>query len=333
MSIPPPSVHDRLTGLKHFLHKILTYLVYPVYLLVINEEYRMASKVGLLRTMAAAATAFAILLISAASLRAETTGQRVLRQGKIVIGISNGAPWGFRGVDGEPEGFHPDLIKAAFKDLGVNQVELVVTEFGALIPGLMAQRFDAIAAGLYITPERCELVAFSDPDLKLADAALVAKGNPKNVHSYAQIAANPEIKFGVGRGSATAKNAAAAGVADINMLLFPDIQSNVSALLTGRIDVAAFSAPTVARILSDNNVQGIERALPFEGLQDRGKERYGYSAIAFRKEDGDLRDMYNSRLKLLKSDGRLASIMAKNGFSDQEAAPDLTSEQICAGQD
>ncbi|TPN37862.1 ectoine/hydroxyectoine ABC transporter substrate-binding protein EhuB [Mesorhizobium sp. B2-3-3] len=292
----------------------------------------MLRKLGLLKTMATAAAICAIMVAGAAPLRAEATVERVLRQGKIVIGISNGAPWGFRGANGEPEGFHPDLIRAAFRSLGVNEVELVVTEFGALIPGLTAQRFDAIAAGLYITPERCQLVAFSDPDLKLADAALVAKGNPKAIHSYAQIAADPKIKFGVGRGSTTAKNAAAAGVPGASMLLFPDIQSNVSALLTGRIDVAGFSAPTVARILSDANVEGIERALPFQGVQENGGERYGYSAIAFRKDDVELRDMYNSRLKILKSDGTLARIMSKNGFSNEEAAPDLTSEQICAGK-
>lgn len=290
----------------------------------------MASASRLLETM----TVIAIVLLAATGvLRADTTRERVLHEGKIVIGISNGAPWGFRDKNGEPAGFHPELVRAAFESLGVNKVEIVVTEFGALIPALTAQRFDAIAAGLYITPERCELVAFSDPDLKLADAALVIQGNPKNVHSYAQIAANPEIKFGVGRGSTTAKNAAAAGVVEERMLLFPDIQSNVSALLTGRIDVAAFSAPTVARILSDENVHGIERTLPFEGLQENGKERFGYSAIAFRKEDGDLRDLYNSRLKALKLDGTVARIMARNGFSDQEKAPDLTGDQVCKGQD
>lgn len=117
------------------------------------------------------------------------------------------------------------------------------------------------------------------------------------------------------------------------MLLFPDIQSNVSALLTGRIDVAAFSTPTVARILSDGNVEGLERALPFQGAQENGKERYGYSAIAFRQQDTDLRDLYNSRLKALKLDGTVARIMARNGFSDQERAPDLTSRQVCEGQD
>ncbi|UVK49584.1 ectoine/hydroxyectoine ABC transporter substrate-binding protein EhuB (plasmid) [Mesorhizobium sp. AR07] len=282
--------------------------------------------------MTAVATSCAILFANTVASKAETTRERVLREGKIVIGISNGAPWGFRDKNGEPAGFHPELIRAAFESLGVSKVEIVVTEFGALIPALTAQRFDAIAAGLYITPERCALVAFSDPDLKLADAALVAQGNPKTIHSYAQIAANPEIMFGVGRGSTTAKNAAAAGVQDERMLLFPDIQSNVSALLTGRIDIAAFSAPTVARILSDENIRGIERALPFQGLEENGQERFGYSAIAFRKEDGDLRDLYNSRLKALKRDGTVARIMAKNGFSDQEKAPDLTGDQVCAGQ-
>jgi polar amino acid transport system substrate-binding protein len=292
----------------------------------------MASTSRLLKTLTAVATGCAILVANTLALRAETTRERVLREGRIVIGMSNGAPWGYRGKNGEPAGFHPDLIRAAFESLGVSKVEIVITEFGALIPALTAQRFDAIAAGLYITPERCELVAFSDPDLKLADAALVAEGNPKGIHSYAQIATNPEIKFGVGRGSTTAKNAAAAGVPDERMLLFPDIQSNVSALLTGRIDVAAFSAPTVARILAEENIHGVERALPFQGVQENGKERFGYSAIAFRKEDVDLRDLYNSRLKALKLDGTVARIMAKNGFSDQERAPDLTSRQVCGGQ-
>ena len=293
----------------------------------------MASMNTLCKAAAGMVTGLALLAVSTVPLRAETTRERVLREGKIVVGISNGAPWGFRGKDGEAEGFHPDLVRAAFASLGVGRVEIVVTEFGALIPALNAQRFDAIAAGLYITPERCQLVAFSDPDLQLADAAVVAQGNPKNIHSYAQIASDPAIKFGVGRGSTTAKNAEAAGVAQDRMLLFPDIQSNISALLTGRIDVAAFSAPTVARILSDQNIHGIERALPFQGLQHGGKERFGYSAIAFRKDDGDLRDLYNSRLKELKADGTLAKIMTRNGFSDQEKVPDLTSSQLCSGQD
>ncbi|MBZ9772282.1 ectoine/hydroxyectoine ABC transporter substrate-binding protein EhuB [Mesorhizobium sp. CO1-1-8] len=278
---------------------------------------------------------FATSALIAATLagHAETTRERILREGTVVIGISNGAPWGYRDASGEPVGFHPDLVRAAFARLGVNKVDMVVTEFGALIPALTASRFDAIAAGLYISPERCQLVAFSDPDLRLADAALVVKGNPKKVHSYSDIASEPGVRFGVGRGSTTAKNASAAGVPEGRMQLFPDIQSNVSALLTGRIDVAAFSAPTVARILSDTNISGLERVIPFQGAsQEGGAERLSYSAIAFRKEDSDLRDLYNTKLRELKSDGTLAKIMAKYGFSDDEKVPELTSDQVCGGR-
>lgn len=286
------------------------------------------------RTFRLAAVACATLAVATCAAKAETAHERILREGKIVIGISNGAPWGFRDKEGNPAGFHPDLVSAAFAGLGITKVEMVVTEFGALIPALTAQRFDAVAAGLYITPERCNLVAFSDPDLKLADAALVVAGNPKQLHGYADIAADSTAKFGVGRGSTTAKNAAAAGVPDDRTLLFADVQSNVSALLTGRIDIAAFSAPTVARILSDENISGLERVAPFQGLvEDNGKERFGYSAIAFRKEDADLRDLYNAQLKTLKADGTVARIMAKYGFTDQETAPALTSDQICQATD
>ncbi|MFI0847528.1 ectoine/hydroxyectoine ABC transporter substrate-binding protein EhuB [Mesorhizobium sp. IMUNJ 23232] len=275
----------------------------------------------------------ALVLISTHSATAQSTKERILSEKTIVIGISNGAPWGYRDADGEPAGFHPDLVKAAFQGLGVETVELVVTEFGALIPALGANRFDAIAAGLYITPERCALVAFSDPDLKLADAALVAKGNPKGIHSYVEIAAKPDVRFGVGRGSTTARNALAAGVPEDRTMLFPDIQSNVAALLNGRIDVAAFSAPTVARILSEQNVPNVERALPFAGtVAEGGKQNYGYSAIAFRKGDEDLRDLYNERLLRLKSDGTLSQLMEKHGFSEEETAPDVKSSELCAGR-
>lgn len=283
--------------------------------------------------LCAASLSIAALAMTGHAATAETTKERVLREGRIVIGISNGAPWGYRDAAGEPAGFHPDLVKAAFSSLGVKEVDLVVTEFGALIPALGAQRFDAIAAGLYITPERCALVAFSDPDLQLSDAALVRAGNPKNVHSYAEIAANPDVTFGVGRGSTTARNAIAAGVPEDRMSLFPDIQSNISALLNGRIDVAAFSAPTVVRILAEENVTGIERAQPFDaGAQADGEANYGYSAIAFRSGDTDLRDLYNAQLKDLKSNGVLRDLMHRHGFGESETVPNITSGEICATQ-
>jgi polar amino acid transport system substrate-binding protein len=47
----------------------------------------------------------------------------------------------------------------------------VLTEWGSLIPGLNAGRFDIITAGMYITPKRCKNVAFTDPMGVFAEAS------------------------------------------------------------------------------------------------------------------------------------------------------------------
>ncbi|NIA67866.1 ectoine/hydroxyectoine ABC transporter substrate-binding protein EhuB [Pelagibius litoralis] len=275
--------------------------------------------------------AVAFSLASPAS--AETTRERVLSEKTIVIGVHNKAPWGYRDQNGNPAGFHPDLVRAIFEPLGVTKVELVIADFGALIPGLVASRFDAIASGLYITPKRCELVAFSNPDLRLADAALVAAGNPKGIKSYSDIAANEDLKFGATRGSVQGKNAAAAGIPESQMLLFQNTESTIAALTSGRVDAIAFSAATASKVVSDPNIDGIERASPFTGLiLGNGKEKVGHSAVAFRQNDEDLRDLYNERLAELRADGTFDLIMEKNGFSKMEKAPDISFSQLCSGE-
>src|SRR5690606_6183890 len=101
--------------------------------------------------------------------------------GTVTIGIHNRAPWGFRTAEGDVSGYHPDLVRAVFSSLGIDKVDFVAAEFGALIPGLQAKRFDMIASGLAITPERCEQVLFSEPDLTIVDGLLIKQGNPEGI--------------------------------------------------------------------------------------------------------------------------------------------------------
>ncbi len=55
----------------------------------------------------------------------------------------------------------------------------MLTEFGSLIPGLQAGRFDIIAAGMFVNPKRCEQVQFSEPTYGIGQAFLVAEGQPE----------------------------------------------------------------------------------------------------------------------------------------------------------
>ncbi len=282
-----------------------------------------ARRMGLLGMAAA-------LLLTATGASAETTKERILREGRIVIGIHNRSPWGFRGEKtGKPTGWHPDILKAAFADLGVTKLEFQVTEFGALIPGLLAGRFDAVASGLAITPERCKQVAFGAPDLQAPDAAIVLAGNPKKIHGYADIASHEDIIMGAGRGSVVTANAAAAGVPTSRMLLFPDIESNLSALRAGRIDTALMASPTVIGLLAGKGGDGLERAAPF----DAGKAQTNFAAIAFRKEDVDLRATYDQQLAKLKGSEVFAEIMKKYGFGEPETVPaGITTAELCNRQ-
>lgn len=277
----------------------------------------------------AAVLALTGLAAPSAAMADQTISER-LSSGTLTIGIHNRAPWGFRDADGEATGYHPDLVRAAFEKLGVSDIEFVVSEFGALIPGLNANRFDMIASGIAITPARCKEVIFSEPDLSVGDGLLVKAGNPKNIHSYADFSSNPELRLAGGRGTLNSKNAMDAGVPKEQMLLLQDTNALVSALLAGRADAATLSAPSVVSFLKDPNVKGLERADPFTGKIVDGRPAALYTAIAFRKADTALRDAYNSELKKLMDDGTVDEIMQRYGFTDAEKAPDLKTQAICS---
>lgn len=291
----------------------------------------MIRRICSLRILPSMAMALLILAGMNQSASAETTKERILREGKIVIGVHNRAPWGYRDeATGEATGWHPDLLKAAFSELGVRDIDIRVTEFGALIPGLLAGRFDAVGSGLSITPERCQQVAFGAPDLKERDAALVLPGNPKAIHGYRDIVDNDDVIMGAGRGSVVVRKALREGVPSERMLLFPDIQSNVAALRTGRVDAVLLSLPTVLGLMRDNAVPDVEPADPFVTTDEQAT----FTSVAFRQDDQDLRDLYNERFEALKADGTVAEIMAKYGFGDDEMVSEgINTERLCIARD
>lgn len=261
------------------------------------------------------------------------TKDDILESKTVTIGIHNRQPWGFRAEDGSAAGFHPDLIRAAFERLGVKQVDFVITEFGALIPGLNAGRFDMVASGIAITPERCKVVVFSEPDLAVGDSLIVKKGNPLKLHSYADIVANAKVRLAGGRGTLNTRNAIDAGVPTSQITYLGDAQAMLSALLADRVDAATLSAPSVVGLLQDPKLQGVERAQPFTGLVRNGVPAMMYTAIAFRSDDTALRDAYDEQLRALKADGTVDKLRAKYGFTDDDKVdPAVTTQKVCAGE-
>ena len=273
-------------------------------------------------------------VLAAAGASAQERALEYLAENTLHVGIYNQAPWGFRDAEGEVRGFDIDIIRAVLEPIENAGIDFTVTQFPALIPGLQANRFDIATGGLYITPERCELVEFTNSTLKAPDAAIVVKGNPKNIHSFADIAENEDVIFGATRGSITAKHAEMAGVPDNRQSLFQDNASTLAALIGGRVDVGVSSAGVAITLLSDENVASrLERALPFEGVKDEnGEEIFGNVALAFRSDHGELRDFFDERIAELKQSGELLEIMQRYGFTEAETATETPRSSLCAAE-
>ncbi len=259
---------------------------------------------------------------------AETTLEKARREGYITVGFANERPYAYATPDGKLTGEAVEISRKILSDLGIAQMDGVLTEFGSLIPGLKADRFDMITAGMFITPERAQEVDFANPEYSIGEALAVKKGNPLNLRSYEDIQANPEVKVAVMAGAIEAEYLEKIGVADAQTVIVPDQPSAISALQSGRADAITMTGPALQAMLDSAKDDGIERVMDFVQPIIDGSDVRGYGAAVFRKEDGDFREAFNAELRKLKDSGELLDILQQFGFTEQELPGDVTAEEL-----
>lgn len=261
----------------------------------------------------------------------ETTLDRIQREGVVRVGYANEAPYAFMDPQaGKLTGEAPEILREVMARLDINEVEGVLTEFGSLIPGLKANRFDIIAAGMYITPERCEQIAFSNPTYRIGEAFLVQEGNPLGLHSYEDIAAHPSATIGVMGGAVEHGYARQLGIPDDRIIVFPDNPSGLDGVRGGRVDAFAATLLTVQDLLEKGNRRGVEIAEPFTQPVIDGEPVYGYGAFGFRPEDVVLREAVNTQLADFLDSEEHRKLVAPFGFTEATSTEGMTAEELCA---
>lgn len=263
----------------------------------------------------------------------ETTLQRIQREGVVRIGYANEAPYAY--VDektGRLTGEAPEIARVVLQQMGVERVEGVLTEFGSLIPGLKAKRFDIIAAGMYVLPKRCREIAFTNPTYKIGEAFLVEAGNPLGLHSYEDVAAHSKARLGVVAGAVELAYARATGIPDERIAVLPDAPSAVAAVQAGRIDAYAGTALTIQDMLSKARDSGLERASPFTDPVIEDKAVIGYGAFGIRKDDKTLLEAFNSQLNAFIGSEQHRALISPFGFSEAELPGDVNAGSLCRGQ-
>ena len=262
---------------------------------------------------------------------AETTFARIKRDKVVTIGFINEPPYNFATAE-KLTGAYPESLRAFFATVDPEiKINGVLTEFSALIPGLVAKRFDINGGGMNIRPARCAEIDFANPEVQALTVFVVKKGNPKNLTSYKAIADNADAKYGTVTGAIEVELADVAGIPKDRQVLFPDGPSLIAGLQAGRIDALALTSLSATDLVTKTGDPNLEVVTLSEIPKDSsGADAVGYVAVGFRKEDDDLREAYNAWQATAKSSGELLKIMEPFGFAARDIAPaDKTADALC----
>jgi polar amino acid transport system substrate-binding protein len=242
--------------------------------------------------------ALALAFYSAGPARA----QQVLKVGSTPTGI----PFTFLDTKANKiDGIMVDLITAIGKDAGF-EVQIEPMTFSTLIASLTANKIDIIAAAMFITAARKEVIDFSEPVYSYGEGLLVAKSDTKEYKEFEDL-----------KGEAVGAQVGTAFVEPLKKTGFftevklydsiPDIMRDVNA---GRIKGGFADYPIVAYNLQQGG-------FPQTRLVKEYKPTVvGSVGIGVRKSDGELLKKINSSLAKLKADGTVQKILAKWGLEE-----------------
>ncbi len=166
--------------------------------------------------------------------------QKIVDSGVLRVGTEPlvGMPWtALEDSTNENMGIDPDLARAIGEELGL-EVEFVNLSFDSLIPSLEADRIDVIMSDMLDTKERQGAIDFVDYVLG-GDGLMVLADSKANPSSPDDLCG---YTVGVLRGAAahiTIEEVTCDGGDAIEVQVFPDVNALVTALDSGRIEVAS----------------------------------------------------------------------------------------------
>lgn len=242
----------------------------------------------------------AVLLASCVATTVSVSAEQVLKVGSTPTGI----PFTFLDTKSQKiEGLMVDIITAVGKDAGFT-VQIEPMQFSALIAALNANKVDIIAAAMFITPARKEVIDFSDPIYTYGEGLIVPKTDTKNY--VVQDELKGEVigaQVGTAFVDAFKKSGLFSEVKAYDTI--PDILRDVN---VGRLKAGFADYPILAYNLKQGNFSDVR-------LVDSFKPTIvGSVGIGVRKSDQDLLGKINTSLAKLKADGTVAKILEKWGL-------------------
>jgi polar amino acid transport system substrate-binding protein len=269
------------------------------------------------------------------------TLDRIRRDGVVSVGHAGERPYAYDEA-GVLVGATVAVHRAVFRRLGNIELRGVQTGFGELINGLNSGTFDTVAAGMFVTRERCDRAAFSDPEYCAPTGLLVRAGNPRNLRDLASVAASG-ANVVVLAGSVEESYARALGVPDAQIVTIGVPEDGLGLVAAGRADSVSLTHISLRTLLEQARLRA-ERIPESTGVPELEQTQLldpftpviggvpvtGCGAAVFRKPDEELRAAYNRELRALRADGSVLRLMSEYGFTEAEMPdPRITTEQLC----
>lgn len=241
-------------------------------------------------------------------------------QGFLRVGIANEPPYTQVNTDGTVSGCEPDVLRAVCKRLGIKDVQGIITPYESMIPGLNANRWDVIAAGLFMKQSRCGQVLYSEPVIVSTESFATPKGNPKGITSVASILADKSLRIAVLPGGFEEGVLKTASVPASQQVKINDGRSGIEAIKANRAD--AFMLPTLSLRALAKDDTSFDITDPLKDAPRTG------SGAAFRKTDSSFHDAYNTELAAFKKTSEFSDILNKWGF-DPAVVQGVTAQELC----
>lgn len=251
-----------------------------------------------------------------ASAPADASG-RLRHSGSLRVGFAVEAPYAFIDAHGQITGEAPEIFRRMAQRMGVQHIDWVRMDFASLLPALQIGRIDAVAAGMFITPERQRVVIFSRPTASVRSALIVQAGE-KRLPLKPLLA---DLEKASGMRWVTVHDAAEngllfqAGVPTERISTVPQADRALRVLAEGKADGMAISAVTAWKLVAQTAGQALQARV----LADAPA---GLPAFAFRAEDDDLRDAMDRALTDFLGSEEHMVLVRSFGFTSEERPPE-----------
>ena len=280
-------------------------------------------KHAILRGVAAFAIAAFAAGTTVGSASAQSLLEKIQNGETIRIGFSNEIPWAYPGDNNEPLGFVNAMTIDLLEKMGTTNIEPIVTEWGSLIPGLQAGRFDIVTGGMYILPDRCRNALFTEPLGTFADALLVPNGNPNDLHSFDDIR-DKGLTLVTGAGYNTVGNARDVGLTDEQIMQVAGPAEILQAVKAGRAEGGGGTYFTMKEFADRDDA--VELADPFTPpVID------GYPGLAFLPSQQAEVDAFNAALKEYVGSEQMMESVGEYGYSEANLPDGTATATLCAG--